>query len=409
MLARAVSTLHHTVDVLRLRELLNSRVDLSLVHPPTADECDILSTAFGLDPSHYKEYLPNFMAKYPQHFLQWLGDVLFYDRLNIDLFFDGCGLGFAFSLYTFLNKAYPPENRTHPGACHSLDKIDEIYLFKSHILDYLCKKGTTEGRNIIVKIAQEFPTEDFEHWLNVADSYIRNGLSNRALVAISDLRAIADGGKGSGRVLVSNSEELLRLVKRLLDEFGTAIHKGHRAVRMLWNEVPATLVKETKVEKSKSFTFPKKESYLSDVVAMYLEGRLEGCLVNREVLVSPAYSAKSTVRSGYADIKIEIPQENGNTCVVFVEVKCSFNKELPTALNNQLYRKYVLSVGNSAGLLLCGCYRAKDWTNADCRARRNAKLGYDTVTAATAEMEQQFITMGTPSNIDYLAIDCSLH
>jgi hypothetical protein len=149
--------------------------------------------------------------------------------------------------------------------------------------------------------------------------------------------------------------QLLELIMESLERFNEDLHGEWRSVGNLWNYT------------KQDGNTPKSEDHLSNEVARHLKHDLadRAIVIGRELrLQIPIPGASEGLRT---DIDVQAPRITGpgegeRTPRVIVEVKGSWNKDLKTAMGEQLVEKYLEPHRVTAGLFLVGYFTCASWT-----------------------------------------------
>ncbi|MCG6861743.1 MAG: ATP-binding protein [Chromatiaceae bacterium] len=240
---------------------------------------------------------------------------------------------------------------------------------RNNVLGALVNRGTSEAVSAMERIADAFPEKP---WLQLRLARSRESLRRTLWCPPSPaelLELIADGSKR----LVRNDNELLALLLESLQQLQERLQGWNSLVRSLWDEgVPPR---------------PKDEDFLSDFVRDHLERDLKGVAAQREVQVRRRKPKGIGERT---DILVTAttaaPPDGIDQAAVVIETKGCWNRELQTAMNDQLTKRYLIDSGHRCGIYLVGwyesetseagkrhCAKGSGWTIDDARTHLGAQ------------------------------------
>ncbi|MNC43737.1 hypothetical protein D3C75_926120 [compost metagenome] len=137
-------------------------------------------------------------------------------------------------------------------------------------------------------------------------------------------------------------------------------------VRWLWNDIG-----------NKKYR-PCTENEFSDYIKQKLEDDLvgKGIIVNREVEIRKGFGNTKGERT---DIHINaiVPRKTGSqidSVTVIIEVKGSWNKDIMSAMQQQLAYRYMKDEKCEYGIYLVGWFEGENWDNEDPRRKTAQKL-----------------------------------
>ena len=179
--------------------------------------------------------------------------------------------------------------------------------------------------------------------------------------------------------LVTCPADLCEVLVAALQKFNASLHGAQTPVRDLWDR-----------QKDKNIYRPIDENALSDVITRFLRTELGsyGIFANREVEVTRAPGAPVGQRT---DILINAVRRRSegelfDPLAAVVETKGCWNGELFTALEAQLFRKYMIPLRAQVGIYLVGWFDTDKWDPYDSRRDRIPKMSTD---EARAELDRQ--------------------
>jgi len=165
----------------------------------------------------------------------------------------------------------------------------------------------------------------------------------------------------------------------------------------LWNE-PAGPVKDWS---------PKDENNLSDCLARHFNTDLQSYGVNA-VRESELRQKTGSTPGDEPDIVAHAPSaaDDGSILRVVVEVKCAWNPDVLTSIQQQLHARYLR--GARCGIHVTGYFTCAGWTDKDQRKR--AYLCRETLADATAQLEAEraCIVATSSKRIDIVVLDARM-
>ena len=272
--------------------------------------------------------------------------------------------------------------------------------FHNILLTQLKEKGTHQACAAIQRISQAFPEETELKWTLREAQKIRRRKTWSPPKPAEILELLSDSEKR----LVKDGNELLAVLIESLENLQDKLHDQNPAVIDLWNEIKWTQVRRLADSLVKQFNLdkidvwgkvdwkkvkggiyiPKDENPFSDYVARYLDClKSKGVIINREVEIR---------RGERTDIKVDtvIKNQNGevdDSITVIIEAKgCWNNKELDTAMEEQLVNRYLKDNSCQHGLYLIAWFNCEQWDDSDYRKRDAPKISIE---EAKEKFEQQ--------------------
>jgi len=175
------------------------------------------------------------------------------------------------------------------------------------------------------------------------------------------------------------------------------ILKGPNPPTELWNESAGPV---------KVWT-PKDEENLSDCLARHIERDLKHHQVN--------VARESELRQGTPaapgdepDLCITAPSASGDggTLTVVIEVKCSWNTETVTGMEQQLLNRYLR--GLSCGIYVVGHFNCHAWSNTDSRKKQMLSGHPLHAVVSMLEGERARLLALTAKRLDFVVLDTSI-
>lgn len=252
-------------------------------------------------------------------------------------------------LWRRLKDLFPPSEDPVVHGVHGVSDRESLAHFRDRLLPSLARRGTVQAIKELQALKAEFPDLT---WIGrlLADARRHLARETWSPLPVDLLRTLwADW---ESKVVVATSRDLLRVVTETLRGLqATIADEENPEATMLWNHRKGC----------KGGCRPKSEDDLNDYVARRLRERLPGRLILREVEVS----RKSTSGIGQrVDLLIAAMTPQGDYVRVVIEGKGCWNREIRTAIPEQLVARYLGRYEGAAGLLLVywfnpGHYREK--------------------------------------------------
>lgn len=271
------------------------------------------------------------------------------------------------NLFLLLLRLFPPEGDPWHVGVFSPGPRDNLTRWRGSLLRALESRRTPTAVGQIERIARQEPPRDYlvQAWLQALAALRSERWQGTApadvvrLAERSDLR------------LVESSAQLLDVIIESLTRLQGELQGEWRSVVNLWNE-------------AKSGNEPKSEEHLSQEVARHLKRDLKerGVVVGRELQIQMlVHGGAGGLRT---DIDVQAPTSSvGNRSVelprAIIEVKGSWNPEVPSAMQEQLVDRYLDPQHVRAGLFLVGYFTCKSWVKGrryreSCRRGSQAEL-----------------------------------
>lgn len=263
-------------------------------------------------------------------------------------------------LYLWVADRYPHVDDVHPEGYHQVSVRESVGRWRDSLLSALRERGTVESVAQITRIMNVLPhLQDLKFTLEQAKANTRQ----RTWVPPQP-RAILIMAHDKLARLVANGDQLLDVLVESIRRFEARLHGRTPTIGRLWNDV--------NVGHNKQYR-PKDENDLSDELKLHLEEDVKerGIILNREAEVRPGQETDIMVDAvPQAATKADIV---GDTITVITEVKCCWNEELFTAMEEQLVNTYLKGSGSRHGLYVVGWYLCDEWNapkdgrKGDCR------------------------------------------
>ena len=373
-------------------DYLNTILDFEDENPPSPDLNHHLSLAFKLDPEKYGSVIATWLEGNTDWGLEWVTSVAGSWDSSLSSGVLKCPVQQIQRYYIWLHRHYPESTRPEHDGAYTPGAVDSIHELKSHIISWMIKCGEAGASNCLRAIFDEFPEDE---WLKNCIILAHQSECSASLqpLSIDEIHELI--ANGATKRLINSPKDLLASVIEWLDSYQQHLQGDTPAVGEIWH--------------TQSLIKPKDEEAFSDHIAGVL--RLmspNNCLINREVQIRRKLYSDGTPGSR-TDLWIQtINPDNGESLTLCIEVKCSWNESSPSAIEEQLLKKYLSGGTATCGLLLLGWYSCEKWNTKD--QRRSASRRYwPEIAGARKTLEKQATRFST-TNIPIKAhvIDCSL-
>jgi hypothetical protein len=271
------------------------------------------------------------------------------------------GEGAVAELYLWLEKYFPEvDDRTAEGdykqGGHATSTL------RSALLNSLTRGTTRAALEAMNRLVETFPANDD---LKMRRAEVHGQVLDAEWRGISphELLALADNPRNRQ---IQTADQLLDVVMESLARYQLFIRGDYTPVRILWNEREHDADNENKKPR------PRSEIFLSDRICQHLNDDLKksGILVNREVEITPPMSNGIGER---IDIRVDAISKGtrsiGERLSVVIEVKGSWNKDLKTAMNDQLRNTYLTAGDCRHGVYLVVYFNPDYWDRDDPRRK----------------------------------------
>ncbi|MEV7243093.1 hypothetical protein AB0N92_17855 [Streptomyces sp. NPDC093248] len=240
-----------------------------------------------------------------------------------------------------------PRPAHEPGVAYTITPQETLHDLAESLPLLIADKGTQQAADHLSRLAESAPLHSA--WLlRLARSTARQAASRQAApLPVPQLRKLA--ADHSLRV-VTDEVQLLDVVMETLDKVQEALSGPNGMGILVWNRAASG---------GGSSMWPMWEEDFSDLVMGLLKIHLGGrrIILNREVQVD-----RPGAGGGRTDIHIQAadPSQAAEPFTVVIECKGCWNRELPTALSDQLVARY-LRRPRTAGIFLVGFFDCDLW------------------------------------------------
>jgi hypothetical protein len=235
------------------------------------------------------------------------------------------------------------------------DSLVPVRSLRRGVLTQLAGRGTSAAVEELAALETRDPTD---HAVRIKAAEGRERYRELSWQPI-DPTTLFDLRSSSKRRVVQSSEQLLEVVLEAIDGYASVLQGKPPAVVDLWNSTQEQKLADVEYT-------PKDESALSNHLKRHLAVALRAVVVNREVEIKPTTVESRTGER--VDLLIHaVCPDTAQVWSVVIEVKCSWNDELETGLDDQLATRYLASAGLKCGVYLVGWYACSQWAPADGR------------------------------------------
>ncbi|CAL9325619.1 hypothetical protein SUDANB180_00241 [Streptomyces sp. enrichment culture] len=278
-------------------------------------------------------------------------------------------------LYLWLSGLYDPEEDQPLRGVHLVTAEEEARKWRDRLLSELSRRATAEAVRQLRRLAALFPGR-----LAVAAALVaaikQHAAASWSQVGAEDvIRLLQD----PARRVVRTSTDLLDVVQEALEEVSLALPSHGE---LLWDRTPGKRPRKPSAENPviPDVWRPKPEAALCAYLAHELTLRLAGhrVAVNREVLIHPTDPYGAGDRTDLLVEALPAPGDDhdiasSGSVKLVIEVKGSWNDEVPTAQAEQLAGRYLPEAGTDAGIYIVGWYPIELWNATGDRRKTQAK------------------------------------
>ncbi|MEW2625113.1 hypothetical protein [Streptomyces sp. NPDC048106] len=285
-------------------------------------------------------------------------------------------------LYLWLSELYDPEEDQPLRGARWVTNDEQAREWRDRLLPELSRRATVEAVHQLRRLATLYPSR-----LTIAAALIaatkQHAAASWSQVRTEDvIRLLQD----PARRVVRTSTDLLDVVQEALEEVSRAL-PSH--CELLWDRTPGKSPRKPSAENPviPDVWRPKPEAALCAYLTHELTLRLAGhrVAVNREVLIHPTDPYGAGDRTDLLVEAMPSPGDDPNNASsgsvkLVIEVKGSWNDEVPTAQAEQLAGRYLPEAGTDAGIYIVGWYPIELWNaTGDSRKTQAKKLQLDTL------------------------------
>lgn len=264
-------------------------------------------------------------------------------------------------IYSFMNERFPPAKDPNIEGEHKVEKREMLANLRNAVLTELANKGTKEACAVIESLIEKLPEQRFNLIWRLKEAQANTLRKTWVPLTPSKIITLL---QERNRRYVENEEQLLSVIIESLNRM-QEYYKSSPAAESLWNY-------EGGGNNRRNFR-PKDEESLSDGVERWIRDDLSisrGVIVNREVQLQRGQKTDIKINA----VKLGDMSGDAKILTVVIEVKGCWNNEILTAMETQLYEKYMKENKIFCGLYLIGWYMCDKWDNSDSRKGKTPKM-----------------------------------
>jgi hypothetical protein len=294
-------------------------------------------------------------------------------------------------LYVLMARLFP-RNDDAERATGFVGALDSIGYLRDGAPRHLAALGTEAAVEVLSELIADYPEfSGLAYELSMAERAMRiatwSPLTSKEVLALTDKPDLQ---------LVTSPADLCQVLVAALEKYGAALHGAQTPVRDLWDR-----------QRNEDIFRPVDENALSDVITRFLQAELgaAGIFANREVEVSRAPGAPIGQRT---DILVNAVRrredgERFDAITAVIETKGCWNDELFTALEEQLFRRYMVRLRAPVGIYLVVWFDTAKWDKEDSRRDRVPKM---TIEEAKGQLDAQAAALPDGFIVRPVVLEC---
>lgn len=263
------------------------------------------------------------------------------------------------------------------------DWRDNAEVFRGLLFSHLQKAGTPKALAALRYVARQLPDDVGAKWM-LAEA--QKASLQHTWIPPAPTTILKMARRPDTR-LVHSGEQLLTVVMESLDRLQKKLHGHTPGVDFLWNKA---------TDQNSKRLWPQDENTLSNYVKSHLEDDLQGrgIILNREVEIRQ--SLGKSIRQGQeTDIQVDAIVQNTRSgepqrVSVIIEVKGCWNRELKTAMKEQLAERYLAESQCQHGIYLVGWFLCEAWDANDYRKSDTPKWALQEAREHFLQQETEF-------------------
>lgn len=254
-------------------------------------------------------------------------------------------------LYHWLMRCFPPGEDPKPEGFHLVGSRECVAGWRDGLLRHLQGRGTDAAMHELRRIRDQLPEHEWLQW------HVDRGeeawlLKSWEPPTPEQILALC---RDPGRRLIRGEGDLLDVVVESLGRLKNRLHDEGDLVECLWND-----------NRRKKW-WPKDEEHLSGFIMHHLRTDLRELLINSEVTIRRDRKGPGSRRGQRTDLLVSarIPTASNTEpqhVKLIIEVKGVWNRELRTAMQEQLADRYLRENSCRCGLYVVGWFNCKAWS-----------------------------------------------
>ncbi|MEV6808049.1 hypothetical protein [Streptomyces sp. NPDC051132] len=283
-------------------------------------------------------------------------------------------------LYQWLSGLYDPEEDRRLRGARWIDADEQAREWRDRLLPEISRRATSEAVHQLRQLAARYPNR-----LAIAAALVaatkQHAAASWSQVRIEDVIQLL---QDPARRVIGTTTDLLDMVQEALEDMSQDL-PAH--CELLWDRTPGKSPRKPSADNPTipEVWRPKPEAALCAYLTHELSLRLAGhrVAINREVLIHPTDPYGAGDRTDLLIEALLSPGDDPNiasreSIKLVIEVKGSWNDEVPTAQKEQLVGRYLPEAGADAGIYIVGWYPIDLWTaTGDSRKTQARKLQPD--------------------------------
>lgn len=230
------------------------------------------------------------------------------------------------------------------------------------VLQQLAARGTEEAFECLCSLERDSSAPHSLRWAVLEAEYqLVSARWHR--IPPAELRQLA---RDASKRLVTDESMLRDVLIESIKRFEANLNGKYFLTRFLWDK-----------QLGSGNFIPVEENTFSDFLRTHLETDLaeRGVVLNREVQLRPSIAKNTGQRTDiHVDaVPVKKDQETTQPITVVIEAKGAWNKELLTAMETQLYSKYLRDTGITHGIYLVAWFHSAIWDSDDKRKQQMPK------------------------------------
>lgn len=297
-------------------------------------------------------------------------------------------------LYVYLEQLFPRDSDPQhaEGRPHFVGPRESLAHLRDGIPQLIINRGTMAAVAAMQWIVGKLPELDWLPFRLLEAQQTMRMKTWSPLTPGELFRLVAS----KNRLLVQSADDLCELLTDTLRKYEEELHGEQNPIRGLWDR-----------QRSGPTFRPVEEDGLSDSVIMFLRRELveSGIIANREVEIARVPGAPIGKRT---DIRVDALRRSADgsaydTITAVIETKGCWNLALFSALKDQLYHDYMITLRAPVGIYVVGWFDKAKWDPTDHRKRHAPNC---TLQEAQDRLAAQAATVPAGLLVRAVVVDC---